>query len=208
MYDIKVLRKPVNHWYLYVILGLVLIGVGIYTFTTPSESLLTLAIVFTIAFIITGVSEIIYALSNSKTLHSWGWSLADGIITLLIGILMATNTAMSIDILLLYIGFTILMRSAHAISTGASLRSYGTGGNKVVFAGVLGMLFAFMLIWNPAMAGITVVIWIGLAFIMAGLAAVVLGLHLKNLHQKFDRVSSDKKDLYDHASSEMHKALK
>ncbi len=208
MYGNKSLRTPVKHWYLLLILGIIFIATGIYTFAQPAESLLAISLLFTISFLIGGLFEIIYAVSNRHHIHNWGWSLANGIITALIGVLMATSPALSLTTLMLYVAFTVLFRSFNAISTGRDLKGYGSNANFLIFAGVLGVLFSFILMWNPVFAGMSMVIWIGMALIMAGICAIYLSLQLKGLHKKFEKVSHEAKDRFDHASKEMHDALK
>jgi len=64
--------SSVKYWYLPLILGLIFIAVGIWIIFTPVESFLAFSLLFAIAFLISGILGIIYALQNRKILSGWG----------------------------------------------------------------------------------------------------------------------------------------
>lgn len=83
---LKFVKNSVKHWYLPLIVGVLFVGVGIYMFTTPLESYVTLSVVFSLLFIFSGLSDIIFSISNRDELEGWGWTLTGGIFTLLLGL--------------------------------------------------------------------------------------------------------------------------
>ncbi|SEN21876.1 Uncharacterized membrane protein HdeD, DUF308 family [bacterium A37T11] len=178
----KSVKTAVKHWYLQLIMGIIFIFSGIWTFSYPLESYLTLSILFTTTFIVTGFLEIIFSFSNQKELDNWGWILVSGIVSLLIGILLVNNPLISITTLPIYVGFLVLYRSILALSNAIDLKNYGVRdwGNLLII-GIIGTLFSFILLWNPTFAGFTIVTWTALALIMAGIFSVYLSLKLKKL---------------------------
>lgn len=68
----KVIQKTITYWYIPLIPGLLFIGLSIWVFATPMETFLTLAVLFSAGFIISGILEIIYAVANRKKLKNWG----------------------------------------------------------------------------------------------------------------------------------------
>ena len=175
-------QKGGKHWYLPSILGIIFIIVGIWVFSIPDKSFLALAMVFAATFVVSGMLGISYAVSNKNIMRGWGWSLAAGIAELLIGILLLGRPEITMVILALYIGFAILFRSIMAIIWSLEfkrLQASGWGGLLVL--GILGALFAFILLWNPILAGLTIVAYTALAFIMIGGFQVYFGLKLKKL---------------------------
>ena len=181
---VKKLKSTVKHWYIPLVVGLLFIGLGIWTIFRPAESYLGLAILFIIAFIVGGLLEIIFAISNKDELDHWGWELAGGILSFVIGIIMAMKPELSMITLPFYISFVIMFRSIMAISSSMELKKYGVmdWGNLMAM-GILGLIFSFILLWNPMFAGLTIVVWTGLALITIGGYGIYYALKLQKLHK-------------------------
>jgi len=156
---------------------------------------LALSFLFAISFIVTGVSEIIFALSNKEELDNWGWVLFFGSVSLLMGILMVANPEISMITLPFYVGFLLMFRSIAGISFALDLKNYKVldWGNLMIIA-VLGLFFSFILIWNPLFAGMSIVIWTGLALLFAGCYGVYLALKLKKLKDTPEKITQELKD--------------
>jgi len=67
----SIFEKRLKHWYLLLIAGVLFIILGIGVFFTPLASFLTLALINSIGFVIGGISEIVYSISNRKQLRNW-----------------------------------------------------------------------------------------------------------------------------------------
>jgi len=89
----KTIESAIKYWYLPLIVGVLLIVLGIWTLTTPLESYIMLSIVFAVGFLLSGILEMIFALGNRH--KSWGWSLALSILSIIIGLLLVLNPAIS-----------------------------------------------------------------------------------------------------------------
>jgi uncharacterized membrane protein HdeD (DUF308 family) len=178
----KSVERSVKHWYLHLIVGIIFIGAGIMVFRTPVESYLTLSIIFSVLFLASGLFEIIFSISNRKVLEGWGWHLAMGIFTLLVGVMLVGNPAITVLTLPFFVGFAVLFRSIMAISTSLELRNYYVLDWGYLFGmGILGTIFSFMLLFNPLFAGLSLVVWTGLALIILGIYSIYLSLKLKKL---------------------------
>ncbi|MDO6759791.1 HdeD family acid-resistance protein [Tamlana sp. 2_MG-2023] len=192
------MHKTIKYWYIPLIIGLIFIGVGIYTFMSPVTSYLTLALLFSLSFLCSGIIEIIFAISNRNEIDNWGWSLIFGIITSIFGVLLLINPEISIMTLPFYVGFLILFRSVGSISYALDLKNYGdlSWGNLMVF-GVLGIIFSFILLWNPLFAGLNVVIWTGVSFLSLGIYSVIFSFKLKKLKDSPNKISDELKQQYE-----------
>lgn len=207
-YFFKTIRNTIKYWYLHLIVGILFILVALWVFNTPVATYLTLSILFTVTFLVSGISEIIFALSNRKELDNWGWTLVSGIFSLLIGVLLVANPALSVTTLAFYAGFLVLFRSIWAISISVELKNYGVSQwVMLLIIGILGVLFSFILLWNPLFAGMTLVIWTGLAFLLAGIFAVILAFKLRNMKKFPDRVSKELRERYEQIQEEIRKEL-
>ena len=107
----KSIRRSVKHWYIPLILGILFILCGIGVIISPQDSYLTLSILFSLSFLVSGIIETFFALQNTKNLNGWGWYLVSGLISLIMGIFLLMYPALSMFILPLVVGFTLLFRS-------------------------------------------------------------------------------------------------
>ena len=186
----KTFNDTIKHWYIPAIVGSIFIVVGIYTFASPATSYVALSILFSLSFLFSGISEIVFSLTNRNEMDNWGWVLAFGILTTVIGGLLLSNPAVSMATLTFYVGFLILFRSISALSFSLDLKDYGIGDWGALMAlGVIGLIFSIIMIWNPAFAGMTIVIWTGLAFITTGIFSLYMAFKLKKLNELPQKMS-------------------
>lgn len=205
----KTINNSIKHWYMPLIVGIIFILIGLYTFSSPLESYVALSILFSISFLISGFSEIIFSISNKDEIDSWGWSLTFGIITFVLGNMLILNPAISLTTLPFYVGFLVMFRSISSISFSLELKNFGIKNWKflMLFA-VLGLLFSFILIWNPLFAGITIVVWTGLAFIATGIFSVLISFRLKRLHNVANSIPEKFNQKYNSNRLEIENELK
>lgn len=180
---IKRAKNVTKHWYLSLILGILFICAGIWVLRTPLESYLTLSILFSVIIFISGIIEIVYSVTNRKELDNWGWILTGGIIDLLLGVWLISSPLLSISILPFIVGFMLMFHSMKAMGFALDLNGLADSGWGWLLAlGILGLLFSFILLWNPLFAGLTIVIWTGCAFVTIGIFRIILAFKLKHLH--------------------------
>jgi len=183
------LKKDLKYWYLPLILGIVFILLGIWIFITPVASYLTLAVLFAFTFLISGLMEVIYAISNRKHLQSWGWYLISGIIGLVFGILLLSRPEFSLITLGLFVGFGVLFYSFIALGRSLALRKYKIEdwGFSMVMS-IIGLILGLLMVWNPLFGGFTIVIYTAFSFITLGIFNIYLSFMLKRLHQQTPRL--------------------
>lgn len=189
--SLKTVSRSIKHWYFLLIAGLIFIGLGIWMFTAMAATYVALSFVFSIAFLVAGLSEIFFSLSSTNELENWGWTLTFGIVTALLGFLLLLNPGLSMVTLALYVGFIVLFRSIGAIGFALDLKHYGAHDwGLLMTLGVLGILFSFILLWNPLFAGLTLVIWTGIVLISAGIFSLYASLRLRKLNKLTHEIGS------------------
>lgn len=194
---LRSVRNAVKHWYIPLLVGIFFIVVGIVVFTAPVNSLLALSFLFAISFVLGGASEIIFAIANRNQMFNWGWSLVFGIITLILGIALVTRPELSVTVLVFYIGFTILFRSISSISYAIDIKRYGSPNwLSLMILGILGAVFSFLLLWNPALAGLTLVWFVALSFFFSGLAHIIFSFQLRKVHRHGKKISKELQNRY------------
>jgi uncharacterized membrane protein HdeD (DUF308 family) len=180
--DYKDLKQTIKNWWLFVILGVLLIIGGIWVMMTPLESYIALAIVFSVMIFVNGIFDVIFSISNSKILKGWGWYLAGGILEILMGIVLMIHPEISITILPLILGFWLMFGGVSTISGAFDLKSYYVKGwGWVLVLGILLMIFSFIVLANPVFGASTVVVFTALAIISYGIAYLIFGIKLKKV---------------------------
>lgn len=182
---LKTIKGAIRHWYLPLIVGVLFLIIGVYTFLSPAAAYLTLAILFSISYIFSGISEIFFAIANRHELDNWGWALAIGVVTLLVGILLYIHPEITMVTLPFMVGFLMLFRSVSGIGFALDLKNYGGKSWGYLLAlGILGTLVSFFLLFNPLAAGMTLVAATGLVMLIIGIFHVMLALKLRRLKRK------------------------
>jgi uncharacterized membrane protein HdeD (DUF308 family) len=190
---IKSVKDTIKHWYLPLILGIIFIAVGIWSIMTPASTYLSLAILFSIAFLVVGILEIITSINFRKQLDGWGWTLASGILSSIIGVILILHPQISMITLPLFVGFVVLYRSIMAIAWSIELKKYKVSDwGWLLFEGILGVILSFILIWNPFIAGLTVAVFTGITFITVGIFHIQFSVELKKLNNTFKNLKAQK----------------
>ncbi|MGJ1312186.1 MULTISPECIES: HdeD family acid-resistance protein [Sphingobacterium] len=206
---LKSFTNSVKYWYLPLILGILLIVCGIYVFTAPLETYVTLSVLFSISFVVSGLFDIIFSLSNRKSISGSGWYLVSGLLSFLMGIYLIIYPGISITILPFVAGFVLMFRSFQLLGFSFDLRDIGIlrWGNLAVWS-VLGILLSFMLIANPFFSGISLVVLTGSAFILAGISSVFLAFDLKKIKDFPKKLGHDLKSRIQKLQEEIEEAVK
>jgi uncharacterized membrane protein HdeD (DUF308 family) len=180
-------KNAVKYWYLPLIFGVLFIIVGIWVSVTPMASFVTLSYIFAFTFLFAGLLEVVYAISNRRTIHHWGWSLAGGILGLIIGFLLVTNPGISMVALPLYIGFAIVVYAVGGIGRSVVLKRYrARSWGYSMFTSVLGLVFGLLMMFNPVFGGLTIVIYTALAFIILGAINIFLAIRMRKIERQLD----------------------
>lgn len=184
--------NTVKHWYIPLIFGIIFIGCGIYVFTVPLATYLTLSVIFSVSFLVSGITEIFFSLQNNKSLQGWGWFLVSGLLTAAIGAYLISNPTISMAVLPFVIGITLLFRSFQLLGFAFDLKSQKilSWGN-VAITSVGGIIFSLLLLFNPIFTGISLVTLTGISFIFIGIASVMLAMDLRKIKNFPSKVSNE-----------------
>lgn len=192
-------RKAVKHWWLSLLIGLLAVIVGIWCMTTPDTTLVALAILFTVSFLVGGALEIIFAISNRQNLDGWGFTLAAGIIDLIFGILLIVIPMGATTMFMIYfVGFWILFRSIWAIGVAIDLHRFKVKdwGWFLAFA-ILGMLFSFAFVISPGFGAGVIIVLVSVAFICYGIFRIFLAFRLKSWNKDLGIMEKKIKEIKD-----------
>lgn len=201
---LKSLTNTVKNWYIPLIVGILFIGAGMYTFASPVASYLALSLLFSVSFLISGLFEVIFSIANRKTMDNWGWTLIFGLVTFFFGLSMTMQPEFSMLTLAIFVGFTLLFRSIAAISFAIEIKNYGVSQwGLLLILGIIGAILSFILLVNPVFAGATIVTWTGITLIVVGIFNIFLSLRLRKVKHVSKKISKGLRDRYDAIAKEI-----
>ncbi len=183
-------KKAVKNWWVSLVIGILSLIVGFWCLLTPDSTLVALTLLFIIVFLVGGILEISFAISNRKTLTGWGFSLTGGIIDLLFGILLlAFPLPITTMFLIYFVGFWIMFRSIWGIGASVDLQNTGVKGWGWLLAfAIIGVLFSIIFILSPVFGAGFIIAFASIAFISYGIFRIYLAIKLKSLHNHLDKV--------------------
>lgn len=182
--NVTVITNSIRNWWIFLISGILFIVLAIVVLLNPSVTYLSLTIYFAIIFLLHGLFEIYFSVSNRKTLSSWGWYLAIGILDLVIGFILIRNPLFAASVVAIFIGFWLMFKSVSIIARAIDLQSHNVKGWGLLFsAGILGVIFSFFILFNPEIGAGTLVLLTSFAFAVIGGFYIMMGLKLKNAHE-------------------------
>ena len=178
------LGYAVKHWWMSLLLGLLYIAVALCLLFAPVSSYVALSVIFSISILVSGVLEVFFAAGNKKTISSWGWYLAGGIIDLLIGIYLVFYPLVSMELIPFIVAFWLMFRGFTLCGYSTDLKRYGTKdwGWYLVF-GILAILCSMAIIWQPGLGAVTVLYMLSITFLIIGCFRVIFSFELKRLHK-------------------------
>lgn len=178
------LRSAAASWWVYVLAGLGLFGLGIWVFNSPGAAFLGLTLYFAALILFNGVANTLFAVSNRMRLQGWGWLLALGLAEILFSVYLISQPVAAAGTLAFAIGFWLLLRSGSTVANAFSLRRLGYrrwGWNLAL--GLLGVVLAFLVLANPVIGVVGVTTWLAVGLLVLGVAAFMLGLRLRSAAQ-------------------------
>ncbi|MEG0377115.1 MAG: DUF308 domain-containing protein [Eubacterium sp.] len=165
------LEKVVKHWWVFLILGILAIGIGIWIFFNPLGSYVALSIIFALTFLISGLASCAVTIANRKTIPAWGWNFTSGLLMLILGIVLLAIPGMTEATLAFYVSFAVMFGGFNTISFSFTLKAAGDKGWGWNLAlGILVIILSIVLISHPLVGAMTVVVWSSIAFLMLGIS--------------------------------------
>ena len=98
-------------------------------------------------------------------------------IEVILGLVLMSYLAASMDVLRVIVGIYFLYRGLSVLS----FRGLARGNWWVILGALLVLLFSILVLVNPAFGTMSVVIWIGMAFLVTGMLNVMLGMRMKHV---------------------------
>ena len=170
-----------RHWWVPVIRGVAAIIFGIIAFVYPGLTIAVLVLLFGAWVLVDGVFRVIGAIGHRASDPDWGFHLIIGILGIIIGFLTFHAPRITALALVIYIAAWALMIGATEIALAIKLRREIKGEWFLILMGLLSIVFAIMLLWNPLPGALALVWLIGSYAIVFGILGIILGFRLRSL---------------------------
>lgn len=179
-------RNLLRYWWAFLIVGLAVCVIGVLIFVYPARSYMTMAVVFAILMIISGIMQLVAAFTE-KYLPGRGWLAALGAIELIVGVILLVNPGVSALALPFVLGFWLLFRGINLISIASEMRALKISGTGWTIAlAVLLIICSLVILFNPIIYGAPAVIAVmGVAILVSGVALCVFAFQLMSLRKKY-----------------------
>lgn len=179
------MEHAVKNWWLSLILGILYIIVALCLLFAPGSCYIALSVIFSISMLISGIIEIIFSISNRRSISSWGWYLAGGIIDLILGFYLVAYPLLSMEVIPFIVAFWMMFRGFSATGYSMDLKRYGTRewGWYMGF-GILAIICSLIILWQPAVGALYVIYMLAFTFLIIGFFRVMLSFELKSLHKR------------------------
>ncbi|MGA9271491.1 MAG: DUF308 domain-containing protein [Lutimonas sp.] len=186
---ISAITGTIKNWWVFLIIGILLLIGSYYMFSTPVESFIGLAGLFSALIMVSGLFRVFFALTNKEDIENFGLYLAGGVLDVIVGFILLKYPGITLVLFSLFIGFWLLFRGFNIISISFQVKKQeDTNWFWILLFGILVVIFAFMAIINPLIGASYLVITLALAIMFAGIANIFLALRLRKVKSKVHEV--------------------
>jgi uncharacterized membrane protein HdeD (DUF308 family) len=166
-------------WWVPVVVGVLAVLAGVLALAWPEPTLVLVGICFGAYLIFAGIGSLISAFADgSQSTFLRIIEAILGIITLLAGMILIVRPGASVVTAALVLGFWFLLAGCLQLARGiavAEQRAFNVG------FGLLGIVAGIIVLAQPGIGVVTLVWIVGIAFIVRGALAIVLGFGLRRL---------------------------
>ena len=183
-------EQPIGRWWLSIIVGLVSIAAGVIVFINPVASYLAVAIWLGVAIFLSGIFNLVQCFSTDNSFVRNVWVVIAAIIDIIIGVALMFNTLFAVVMLPILFGIWLLCRGGVMLIQGLDLRSYRIrNAGWVIFCSIVMIAISFVVLLLPESFGAgAVILFIGIAFVAYGIAAIALGFKLYEVSEKMKEI--------------------
>lgn len=181
----KVIYTELRDWWVYLVLGILVLLLGGSLLANPMATLATVSTVVSIYFIVAGFSVSCAAYYERKELDLWGLHLGLNIGVLLFGILVLTKPFYTVSYLWLVTGIAFLLESATMIIMAFNYKK--TNSASWIFLLIFGILIGLssvLILINPIFGIGYLTLFTAMSVIFFGVNLIVLALQFKPRKQE------------------------
>lgn len=175
--DVEV-RGPFQHaWLLWLVMGVLSIGIGVWLVLSPRAAITTLALLLAIALFFNGIGELI---SAADLRRPWlGYVI--GAIYVVAGVVVIVRPGESLWFLAVVVGISIIVTGVLQIAVAAMDRDVIAHWGLLVFLGLLSVVVGVMAIVWPQITVLVLALLIGIRLIIWGVVQLAVAFQIRSL---------------------------
>ncbi len=169
-----------RNWWMVALRGVLAILFGLIALFFPRIALLAFVYVFAAYSIVDGLVAVIVSIRERESLSRWGWVLAEGILSVVAGVIAAVYPGLTALVLLYVVAAWAILTGITEIVAAFSIREQASREWALGAAGVLSIVFGIILFISPG-AGLLALLWVvGLYAILFGILFLVRAFQLRS----------------------------
>ena len=147
-----------RNWWMLALRGVFAILFGLVALLLPGIALLAFIYVFAAYAIIDGIVAVIVSIRERGSLNRWGWVLAEGILSVVAGIVAAVYPGLTALVLLYVVAAWAVLTGITEIVAAFTIRELVSREWVLGLAGLLSIVFGILLFIRPG-AGLLAILW-------------------------------------------------
>ena len=185
--------KTVKNWWMILVAGVLSIGAGIAVFCFPADSYLALSIMFGVIMLVTGVTELVVAVSSRNWFMMRGYNIVGGILDIIVGIMLCAWPQVTMAVLPIFLGIWLIYHSFMIIGLAGDMSAFRVSGSGwLIFGGILMLILSILIVLNPFSLGVSVIVaLLGVGLIVFGAVLIGASIRLSKVHKYFKEVSDE-----------------
>ncbi len=164
--EVKVECTKIGIWHL--IAGIIMAFLGVFIWFNPVATLVAMALYLGIVFIVVGAGYVTVSFDNQP-----GWYFLVGLLDIFVGVIFVTNLGGTAAFLPIIFALWCLAVGVSQIATAFKFRKLGYSWGWMIAVGLLGVIFAFLILAYPALGTITITALMGAYALLYGIVEIV-----------------------------------
>lgn len=164
--QIALTARNVSVWHL--VAGIIMAILGVYVWFNPVVTLVALALYLGIVFIVVGAGYLTISFSYQS-----GWYMLVGALDILVGVIFVGNLGVTAVSLPIIFAIWCLAVGVIQIVTAFQFKNDGFPWGWTLGAGILGVLFGFLILAYPAVGTVTITALMGAYILLYGIIEIV-----------------------------------
>ncbi len=177
-----------QNWGMFVLRGILALGLGVLAFAAPAPTLAALIFVFAAYAIVDGILAIAFG-ATAPDGPRWLLVVA-GIAGIAIGLYTVASPQVTAVALVLLIGSFAIVRGVAEVGTAIWLRNLIESAWLYVLSGIVSIVFGAFLIVAPGDGALAVLFVIGFYALFAGVMYIAIGLRLRDVNKALQTSTS------------------
>jgi len=180
-----------------ILAGVILILSGVFCFANPGATFPSVAFLLGWAMLIAGIAGIVSFFWIGRKKETMNLILVDGILNVILGCFVLANLLITDAIIPVFFGMWVMFSGVLRVVDSYAMKKarkkiwYGS-----LILGVVGILVGMYAFLNPVLADLSVVMQVGIFFLMQGINVLGVGFHLPHIRKhKFSRTKEIKQKI-------------